>query len=77
MMKRDGTTTKLCPLAVASVVMVAAVSSGCDRAHTASAAARGTPEPTVTVVRARKMDVPIIRLPNGTTRAQRGDDPAA
>ena len=48
---------------------MAAASSGCDRVRTATAAPRETPVPTVTVVRARKMDVPIIRLPNGTTRA--------
>src|SRR5208337_2629324 len=69
MKRRDGTTAKLCLLAAVSLAMVAAASSGCDRVRTATAAPRETPVPTVTVVRARKMDVPIIRLPNGTTRA--------
>jgi len=69
MLRRDGTTAKLCLLAAVSMATVAAVSSGCDRVRTATAAPRETPLPTVTVVRARKMDVPIIRFPNGTTRA--------
>ncbi len=69
MIKPDGTTTKLCLLATISLATVAAAGSGCDRVRTATAAPRETPMPTVTVVRARKMDVPIIRLPNGTTRA--------
>ena len=56
-------------LAASSLATVAAALSGCDRTRTATAAPRETPVPTVTVVRARKMDVPIIRLPNGTTRA--------
>jgi len=69
MKRRDGTTAKLCLLAAVSLATVAAASSGCDRVRTAAAAPRETPVPTVTVVRARKMDVPIIRFPNGTTRA--------
>src|SRR5208282_3970413 len=69
MKRRDGTTAKLCLLAAVSLATVAAASSGCDRLRTAAAAPRETPVPTVTVVRARKMDVPIICLPNGTTRA--------
>ena len=69
MKKLDGTTAKLGPLAAVTLATVAAVLSGCDRVRTATAAPREAPVPTVTVVRARKMDVPIIRLPNGTTRA--------
>ena len=69
MKRRDGTTAKLCLLAAVCLATVAAASSGCDRVRTATAAPRQTPVPTVTVVRARKMDVPIIRFPNGTTRA--------
>ena len=56
-------------LTASSLATVAAALSGCDRTRTATAASRETPVPTVTVVRARKMDVPIIRFPNGTTRA--------
>jgi len=69
-MKRpDRVISKLGLLAAASLVTVAAVSTGCDRLRTSTAAPRESPVPTVTVVRARKMDVPIIRFPNGTTRA--------
>jgi|GEM_PF-16739 len=68
MIKRDGLSAKLCLLAAVSQATVAAALSGCERARTA-AAPRGAPTPTVTVVRARKMDLPIIGRPSGITRA--------
>jgi membrane fusion protein (multidrug efflux system) len=49
--------------------MITMASIGCDRGRTASAAPRQAPAPKVTVVRARKMNVPIIGHPSGTSRA--------
>jgi multidrug efflux pump subunit AcrA (membrane-fusion protein) len=69
MIKRDGLSAKLCLLAAVSQATVAAALSGCERARTAAAAPRDAPAPTVTVVRARKMDLPIIGRPSGITRA--------
>jgi membrane fusion protein, multidrug efflux system len=69
MMRHEGWAATLCLLAAITVATAAAALSGCDRTRTATAAPGEAPKPTVTVVRARKMDVPIIRLPNGTTKA--------
>lgn len=49
--------------------MIAMATIGCDRGRTGSAASRQAPLPKVTVVRARKMNVPVIGHPSGTTRA--------
>jgi len=68
-MNIDSPRGKFYLLTASSLATVAAALSGCDRVRTATAAPRETAVPTVTVVRARKMDVPIIRFPNGTTRA--------
>ncbi len=71
MISADGATVKLGILAGICFAMLAGclTLSGCDRGRMAAAAPRDAPVPLVTVVRARKMDVPIIRVPNGTTRA--------
>ena len=54
----------------ASVMAIASVLSGCKQPRTAATVLAGDrPVPTVRVVKARKMDVPIIGRPNGTTVA--------
>jgi RND family efflux transporter MFP subunit len=68
-MRHDGGSAKLCALAAVGLAIVAAASAGCDHTKTASASPREATAPKVTVVRARKMDVPFIRVPNGTTKA--------
>ncbi len=69
MMRPGDLTRKMCVLGAVCTATVLFSLSGCDRVRTATAAPREAAVPTVTVVRARKMDVPIIKLPNGTTRA--------
>ena len=61
--------TKLASLVAAALAVVAAAQSGCERAQTGTQAPRAAPPAKVRVVVARKMNVPIIGRPNGTTKA--------
>src|SRR3954466_6283107 len=61
--------TKLASLVAAALAVVAAAQSGGERAETGTQSARAAPPTKVKVAVARKMNVPIIGRPNGTTKA--------
>lgn len=60
---------RLALAATAALAVVVAAQSGCGRLRTGTTAAREVPPTRVKVVVARKMDVPILGRPDGTTRA--------
>src|SRR5262245_27616982 len=61
--------TRFTLIAASALAVVSAAQLGCERARTSTETAREAPPTKVKVVVTRKMNVPIIGRPNGTTRA--------
>lgn len=60
---------RVCATTAAALVVVVAALSGCERRQTGQSGPAQAAVPTVTVVRAGKMNVPLIGHPTGNTRA--------
>jgi membrane fusion protein, multidrug efflux system len=69
MRKLESLRARLVLLTASSLAVVSAAQSGCERSRTTTQTPREAPPTKVRVVVARKMNVPIIGRPNGTTRA--------